>query len=44
MTAQDVYNELLEDGFVEEFLMKMIDMGMSLPKSKRYSQMNDDDE
>jgi hypothetical protein len=36
MTTQDVYNELLEDGFTREWLQKCIELGVTLPRSKRY--------
>lgn len=44
MNAQQTYNELLEDGFAAEFLNYMVNCGMSLPLSKRYSENQEDDE
>jgi len=36
MIAQDVYNELLEDGFTKEWLDHCVELGVSLPRSIRY--------
>lgn len=36
MNAQDIYNELLEDGFKKEWLDFCVELGISLPRSIRY--------